>query len=127
MTLEKIKLGKEGEETAIKFLQRRGYRILTRNFKNKLGEIDIVAKEAETICFIEVKTRTSDVFGTPLDAISKLKQHKLSQVAISYLKANNLMNEEARFDIVSITKDSRGNDNIEVLKNAFELSSPYSY
>ena len=127
MTLGKIKLGKEGEEAAVKFLQSRGYRILTRNFKNKLGEIDIVAKEAETICFIEVKTRTSDVFGSPFDAISKLKQHKLSKVAVSYLKTNNLMNNDARFDIVSITKDSQGNDNIEVLKNAFELSSPYSY
>lgn len=123
----KIDLGKQGEETAAVFLKNQGYRILERNFKNKLGEIDIIAKDADVICFIEVKTRTSGDFGSPLEAITKSKQHKLSKVALSYLKTNNLMDENARFDIVSVEKDEKGQERVEILKDAFELSSPYSY
>lgn len=126
MTFKRKKFGIEGEELASRFLKGKGYRILERNFKNSLGEIDIIAKSGSTFCFIEVKSRTSDAFGEPAEAVSRNKQRKLSQVALSYLKANRLTESDARFDIVSVMR--KGNDaKIEVFENAFELNSPYMY
>ena len=127
MSFQRVKLGKVGEDLAAVFLQKNGYKIIQRNFKNNLGEIDIIAKEDKTVCFVEVKTRTSDYFGEPVLAISPFKQRKLSQVALSYLKNHHLMHASARFDIVSITNDPSGKQEIEVLKNAFELSAPFAY
>jgi len=127
MTLKTAALGKEGEEFALRFLESEGYRIRERNFKNKMGEMDIVALDKNTICFIEVKTRTSELFGSPFEAVSRAKQHKLSQVALSYLKAKNLLGEKARFDIVSITKNAAGAYEAALLQDAFELSRPYAY
>ena len=86
MTYERKKLGTHGEDLAVEFLKRRGYRILHRNFKLKFGEIDIVAQEGDTVCFIEVKTKTTDQMGTPFEAITSFKQRKLSKLALAYLK-----------------------------------------
>ena len=127
MSFKTSLLGKEGEELALGFLKAQGYRIKERNFKNKLGEIDIVAQDKDTICFIEVKTRTSEDFGGPLEAVIQRKQRKLSQLALSYLKSKNLLNEKARFDVVSLIKNEDGAPEISLLKDAFELSSPYAY
>ena len=127
MTLKTSALGKEGEALALRFLEAQGYRIKEKNFKNKLGEIDIVAKDKDTVCFIEVKTRTSEAFGLPLEAVSRAKQRKLSQMALSYLKSKNLLDERARFDIISLIKKDAGDPEISLLKDAFELSAPYSY
>ena len=77
--------GQMGEGLAADFLMKKGYRILERNFRTKLGEIDIVAKDKDTICFIEVKSRTDFSFGSPLESITAFKRKKLSQVALSYL------------------------------------------
>lgn len=127
MTSHKRNLGQQGEELAVDFLQQQGYQILSRNFKSRLGEMDIIAREENVICFIEVKTRTDDRLGTPFEAISPSKQRKLSQVALSYLKQNQLMDVNARFDVVGITQGAHGQTTLEVLKNAFELSFPYAY
>ena len=127
MTLKTSALGKEGEALALRFLEAQGYRIKEKNFKNKLGEIDIVAQDKDTVCFIEVKTRTSEAFGLPLEAVSRAKQRKLSQMALSYLKSKNLLDERARFDIVSLIKTDTGDSEISLLKDAFELSAPYAY
>ena len=69
MTIQKIKLGQIGEEAAVIYLKRQGYRIVEQNFRNQLGEIDIIAYEGDTLCFIEVKTRNSDIFGSPFELI----------------------------------------------------------
>ncbi len=127
MSLKTSLLGKEGEELALGFLKAQGYRIKERNFKNKLGEIDIVAQDKDTICFIEVKTRTNEDFGTPLEAVMPRKQHKLSQLALSYLKSKDLLTQRARFDVVSLMKSEDGVPEISLLKDAFELSAPYAY
>ena len=127
MVFEKIRIGKEGEQLAVQSLEGRGYRIVERNFRNNLGEIDIIALDADTVCFIEVKRRRSGSKGTPFDAVSKTKQHKLSRVALSYLKFKNLIDKRARFDIVSITRDEGGQNCVTILKNAFDLSSRYAY
>ena len=119
--------GQMGEGLAADFLMKKGYRILERNFRTKLGEIDIVAKDKDTICFIEVKSRTDFSFGSPLESITAFKRKKLSQVALSYLKQHNLFEAEARFDVVTIEDHAEGKPCIHLFQNAFELTSRYGY
>jgi len=127
MRTDKIQFGRQGEDAAVSFLKKHGYKILGRNFRNRLGEIDIIARDGRTICFIEVKTRSTHHQGSPLEAITVLKQHKLSQMALFYLKQKSLTDTSARFDIISIQLDPQGNQAISFLKNAFDLSRTYSY
>lgn len=126
MTKENLYLGKRGEETAIGLLQENGYKILSKNYKTKLGEIDIVARDKDTICFIEVKTRQSDKFGLPSEAISAFKQRQISKAALAFLKEKNLMDKRARFDIVSIIY-SKEKPEAGLIKDAFELDGDYTY
>ncbi|MDP8266085.1 MAG: YraN family protein [Candidatus Aceula meridiana] len=127
MTQERIQKGKAGEKAAEEFLVNQGYRILERNYRNRLGEIDIIAKEGKTICFVEVKMRSGNRQGSGFEAISLRKQRKISQVALSYLKLNHFLDSLARFDVVAIEKRPQSELKIEILKDAFELSSPYAY
>lgn len=127
MSKEKINLGKYGEEKAVRFLKKNGYKVLEQNFRSSLGEIDIVAKDKNCICFVEVKTRNSQDKGLPQESITTRKQHKLSQLALVYLKNKKLLNKPARFDVVSIIQDSSSEDEIDIIKNAFSLDSRYLY
>jgi putative endonuclease len=121
MLNKRQQFGKKSESIAVKHLKKHGYRILEQNYRNKLGEIDIIAKENDTIVFVEVKARRSDHFGNPKYAVTPKKQQKISMVALSYLKNTRLKAEKARFDVVAIssTKDT---PQIEIVKNAFELA-----
>ncbi len=125
--MKKHVLGQMGEDRAVQVLEGRGYRILERNFRNPLGEIDIIARKKDFICFLEVKTRTSEDFGTALEAITPAKQHKLSQVALSYLSQHNAFRQKARFDVVALTQGKDGIHQVEILEDAFPLSEKYSY
>jgi len=78
-------LAKQGEKKASSFLKSKGYKILCMNFRSRLGEIDIIAKDKDSICFIEVKTRRSSNFGLPKDSISKRKINHISRVALYYI------------------------------------------
>jgi len=127
MRTDKIQFGRRGEDAAVSFLEKHGYKILERNFRNRLGEIDIIARDGRTICFIEVKARSTRDRGSPLEAITPLKQHKLSQMALFYLKQKSLTNAPARFDVISIQLDPQGHQAVSLLKNAFDLSRTYSY
>jgi putative endonuclease len=121
-----LALGKRGEDQAVGFLTAHGYKILVRNYKTKLGEIDIIAQDADTICFIEVKTRTSSKFGSPREAISGFKRRRLAKAALIFLKEKKFLDRMTRFDVVSIS----GKDNlskVDLLKGAFEVSSAYAY
>ncbi len=126
MPYPRIELGKSGEELAAGFLKTKGYKILEKNFKSKLGEIDIIAKHKNTICFIEVKTRASSLFGLPQESVNSRKQHKLSKVALGYLKNCGLLDSAARFDIVCVYSNTE-NLKIDLIENAFTLSPQYSY
>jgi len=119
-------LGKRGEEIAVSLLKAHGYKILLKNYKTKLGEIDIIASDKGTICFIEVKTRQSDRFGLPVEAISVFKQRQISKVALVFLKERNLLDKKARFDVVSILY-SKDTPQLDLIKNAFELSNDFVY
>ncbi len=125
--MDNKKTGQIGEEAAVGFLEKNGYQILEKNFRTKLGEIDIIAKEKDTVCFIEVKFRQEAFLDSPLDAITPFKRRKLSQVALMFLKQHNLLEVSARFDVVSIETDNQGHSDIHLLKDAFELVSSYRY
>jgi putative endonuclease len=111
--------GSKGELLAEAFLKKQGYRIVERNFRCKFGEIDLIGFKKGVLSFIEVKTRSSDAFGQPIDSVDKAKQRRLVRLAKYYLykkKANDAL--PCRFDVVSImmTKDK---PEIEFIPNAF--------
>ncbi len=115
------KFGEESESIAASYLKKQGYKIIEQNYRTKLGEIDIIAREKDTIAFIEVKSRKSKNFGSPKWAVTPKKQRKISMVALWYLKTTMQSNVKARFDVVSIIS-SKDKPSIEIVKNAFELA-----
>ncbi len=114
------KLGQRGEALAERHLKKLGYRILERNYRNKLGEIDLIARDNGAFVFVEVKTRRSDRYGSPRLAITPHKQKKLSITALSYLKQNRQIASKARFDVVLINA-AGDTPEIEIIQNAFNL------
>lgn len=114
--------GKNNELLAAIYLKRQGYHILEQNYRTRIGEIDIIARDNETIVFVEVKSRSSSAFGSPKYAVTLQKQRKISQVALYYLKSTHQSHIRARFDVVAIFSGS-GRNSIELIKNAFELST----
>jgi putative endonuclease len=116
-------LGKRGEDAAAQYIGKKGYRIVERNFTCKLGEMDIIALDGKTLCFIEVKTLSGNTYGPPEIAVTVHKQHQLSKVALAYLNQNHLHDIEARFDVIAVTL-SPGDERVELIKDAFELRYP---
>ena len=115
------KFGEKGEALAVQRLKKAGYKIIKTNYRNRLGEIDIIAKENDTIVFVEVKSRRSVNFGNPKQAITLQKQKKISMVALSYLKTMGLDTARARFDVVTVISN-QDKPQVEIIKNAFELA-----
>ena len=115
--MQKNIYGKTSEIIAANFLKKKGYKILVMNYKNRIGEIDIIAKDKKCIVFVEVKARLSKAFGHPLEAINEQKQWKIRKVAELYLSSNNLMDCNSRFDAISILGFE--NPEIEHIENAF--------
>jgi putative endonuclease len=114
-------LGNKGERQAARFLRKRGFRILARQSSGQLGEIDLIARDAETIVFVEVKTRRSNAAGHPVEAITPAKQKKLTRLALAYLKRHHLLEQRARFDVVTlIWPEGARRPEIEHYQNAFE-------
>jgi putative endonuclease len=95
--------GRQGEDLAVKYLGKNGYKILERNFRSKLGEIDIIAREKKDIVFIEVKTRSSADFGYPEESVGRQKQERIKNCASFYLQKKNI-NLPVRFEVLSILK-----------------------
>ena len=102
--LNKIK-GDFGEELACKFLRDNGYEILTRNYKNYFGEIDIIAKYKRQIIFIEVKTRTNLNYGEEIEAINRYKKRHIENTAKVFIKQNKLEKFQISFDAIQILKN----------------------
>lgn len=112
--------GAQGEDIAADFLVKRGYRILQRNYRTALGEIDIVAREGNALVFVEVKARSGGQFGPPQLAVDTRKQTKMSRVALAYLRNKRMDPCDCRFDVVAVIKDS-GGIQVELFQNAFDL------
>ncbi len=112
-------LGKEGEKLACRFLRRKGYRVRERNYCSSLGEIDIVARDKETLVFVEVKTRRANDYGSPQESVTKDKQERMRRVALTYLKKEG-WEGDCRFDIISILMGYGGKvANMKLIKDAF--------
>lgn len=113
--------GTLGEEKAKGYLENKGYKILNKNYRvGKLGEIDIIAKDQDTLCFIEVKTRSNERFGTPAQAVSVHKQATIVKIAQIYMQRYNYHDIPIRFDIVEVFMDRQGNTkDINLIKSAF--------
>ncbi len=118
-------LGDFGESIAADYLQKNGYKILTRNYAVSIGEIDIIAADQETLVFVEVRTRSGRLAHEyNLSSIDAKKQHKLSKMALFFLKEKNVFHKKARFDVVSVAL-SDPVEKIRLIKNAFDLSPRY--
>lgn len=114
-------LGDAGERRAARFLRRQGYQILARRYRTQLGEIDLVARDGACIVFVEVKTRRTAGAGQPHEAVDRAKQMQLTRLALAFLKRYRLLEQPARFDVISIVWDSTtGKPQIVHYKNAFE-------
>jgi putative endonuclease len=105
--------GKAGESIAVKYLQKKGYEILEQNFRTKMGEIDIIARQNERVIFVEVKRRSSGRFGKGYEAVGWHKQQQIIKVAHYYIKINELK-VLCRFDVISIDGEE-----IKHIENAF--------
>ena len=113
--MNKRQLGTVYEQKAAAYLQQQGYEILECNFRCRLGEIDIVAREGGYLCFVEVKYRSGDGYGSPLEAVGVYKQRKIIKVAHYYMMRKRLgLYMPCRFDVIAIEKDQ-----ITLLRNAF--------
>jgi putative endonuclease len=113
--------GKRGEDLAAAFLMERGYRILERNWRCPVGEIDIIARDGNELVFVEVKSRTSDLYGTPETSVNARKQKKVASAALYYINEKSHHHRNARFDVVAVTFQE-GPPRIELTCNAFELA-----
>ena len=102
----KTKLGKKGEELAIQYLQEHNYKIIDKNFRTRLGEIDIIAKDKQELVFIEVKTRTSNQYGSPSEAVDNIKIKHIEKAAEYYIYIKQLQNEYIRFDVIEVMADN---------------------
>lgn len=114
--MSNVSFGRSGEEQAKRHLKKNGYKILQTNFATRLGEIDIIAEKDGCIVFIEVKTRSGSRFGLPKEAVGFYKQRRYCQLAMQYIKTNELFGKKARFDVIEVTGEG-----INQIENAFEF------
>lgn len=116
----KLLLGKEGERLAERYLQKKGYKLLQRNYRCSGGELDLIVLDRRVIVFVEVKTRTGSAFGTPFEAVEYRKQQRMIRAAQFFLAQKGLQQRDARFDVVGISWPGR-EPVIEHIENAFGL------
>ena len=122
MSRQRVVFGKTGEDLACRELERRGYAILARRYRLRIGEIDIVCRDGETIVFVEVKARGGREFGEGAEAVTALKRRRLTMVAGEYLMKHRLADRPCRFDVVSIrVEDDR--PVVDVFQNAFDAGA----
>jgi putative endonuclease len=125
---EHLQLGVRGEKLAAQYLRRKGFKILYRNFRGRTGgEIDLVCRDRDTLVFVEVKTRTREDFGRPLEAVNRKKEHRISMGALAWLRLLGNPDIFFRFDVVEVIIAPSEAPKIELIRNAFQLSSNYFY
>src|SRR5262252_4753354 len=119
MSRARVIFGKSGEDLACEELERRGYAILARRYRRRGGEIDIIARDGETMVFVEVKARDGRAFGEAAEAVTGWKRRRLVQTAVDYLARHRLTDRPCRFDVVSIHVDA-GRTVVDLFQNAFD-------
>lgn len=116
-------LGLDGEQSAVDALVALGYAILARRYRTRFGELDIVARDHDTLVFVEVKTRTGEAFGQPEDAVTWHKRRRLARLAEAFLADARLGDVQCRFDVVSVIWREGAGPVVEVFPNAFDVES----
>lgn len=114
--------GQAGESAAEEYLRHKGYRIIARNLRSPMGELDLVAEDGHVLVFVEVKARRTDSFGGAIHAVHQRKQEKLIQLAAQYLARYHIKNRLCRFDVVLLQGVDHAAPQIEHIQNAFEVS-----
>jgi len=123
-----IVLGERGEKLACKFLRQRGYKVLYRNYRAKRGgEVDIVCRDGDTLVFVEVKTRTREEFGRPLDAVNAAKRKLIIRGALAWLQLLDNPDILLRFDVVEVIIAPDSQPRFELVQNAFQLPEYIRY
>ena len=112
-------LGQKGEERALRYLKRRGYRHLESNFAVRGGEIDLIVQQGRTIVFVEVKTRETDAYASGEAAVNSTKRKKIEKAARHFIRAYKLHDSPCRFDIMALTWPTGGACEIRHYENAF--------
>ena len=121
MTRERLELGERGEALAFEKIKHLGYTHIIKNYRCRLGEVDLVAKDGDVLVFIEIKTRKGRPLGFAKEAVNLRKRKQLSKVALNYMKTNDCCDVSARFDVVAVSVGG-GSPQIEVIQNAFDLA-----
>ena len=121
MQTHKQILGQEGERIAESYLRKKGYRVVERNYRCPVGELDLILLDRRVVVFVEVKTRSDDRFGAPLESVGPRKQQKMIKTALFFLSRHRLHNRDARFDVIGISWKGRERL-VEHIQNAFEIS-----
>lgn len=111
--------GRVGEDAGSAWLSRHGYVILERNHASRIGEIDVIARHGDTLCFVEIKARQDDRLGSPLEAVHRRKQRQIARVAGLYL-AESDWSGPCRFDVLGMELDEAGEWRFQLIRNAFE-------
>ncbi len=120
--------GSKGEKLACRYLRRNGYKVLYRDFHGHGGgQIDVVCRDGDTLVFIEVKTRTSEEFGRPREAVHRPQQKRIARGGLAWLRMLDNPDILFRFDVVEVFLSEEAKPRIEVIKNAFQLPAPYIY
>ena len=125
----KMALGERGERFAARHLRRHGYKILVRRFRTRSGEIDLVCRQHDWLVFVEVKTRETEQFGAPSEAVGREKQRHMTKTALDYLRLLDNPPVHFRFDIVEVILPQGVNKptDMRIIQNAFDLSEPFVY
>jgi putative endonuclease len=121
LSRERLELGKLGEDLALKTIKQMGYRCIARNYRCPLGEMDIIARDGDTLVFVEIKTRRGKSLEWAKEAVDRRKKRQLSKVALVYMKENHCADVKSRFDVVAVNLGRHGKE-IEVVQNAFDLA-----
>ncbi len=114
--------GNQGEDFAAQYLEKRGCRILERQFRSPMGEIDIIAEEKNTILFVEVKTRRPTHYGIPAQAVGRTKQRRIIRTAVWYMQEKRIEEKPCRFDVAEVLYE-RGSYTVQYYENAFEAGA----
>jgi len=114
--------GQAGESAAEIYLRRKGYRIVARNLRTSVGELDLVAEDGQVLVFVEVKARRTGAFGGAIHAVHQRKQEKLIHLAAQYLARHHIKDRPCRFDVVLLQGADAVDPRIEHIQNAFEVS-----
>ena len=118
--LDEKNTGDKGEAIACAYIKKKGYRIRNKNFRSRFGEVDIIADDSNTLCFIEVKSRSKNYHGRPEEFVDSRKQQKLIKTSKSYITTHDIKDIPMRFDIVAVDLSL---STCRLFKNAFEAST----